>query len=167
MVPITKTDDEFLQRAIELSEYALRNQTKTPFGAILVIDSEVISEGTSSVIELTDPTAHAEIMALRNAGKALGRHLFPDAVMYASSEPCPMCLAACYWARIPRLMFGANSFDVGAAGFEDLQLYRQLAAPLATRSLEEQAGNLELRTKATRVLKAWVETLPQPIEPKL
>ena len=98
---MAKTDEQFLNFAIDLSERALRDQGKTPFGAILVIDGEIIAEGTSSVVELSDPTAHAEVMALRNAGQKLNRHLFPDAVMYASSEPCPMCLVACYWARVP------------------------------------------------------------------
>jgi tRNA(Arg) A34 adenosine deaminase TadA len=162
-----KTDDVFLAQAIELSQRALRDEGKTPFGAILVIDGEVIAEGTSSVIELADPTAHAEVMALRNAGKKLGRHLFPDAVMYASSEPCPMCLTACYWARIPRLMFGANCHDVGMAGFEDLQLYRELAGSASSRSLKEQAAGPALRAQALRILKAWSDALPHPVEPKL
>lgn len=162
-----KTDDEFLERAIELSEQALRDQGKTPFGAILVIDGKVVAEGTSSVIELTDPTAHAEVMALRNAGQTLGRYLFPDAVMYASSEPCPMCLVACYWARIPRLMFGANSHDVALAGFEDLQLYRELTIPTGTRSLSENQSGAALRARAVRILEAWGASLPQPVKPKL
>ena len=83
-------------------------------------------EGTSCVVELRDPTARAEVMALRAAGAALGRHLFEDSVPYASSEPCPMCLVACYWARVPRVAFGATSYDVATYGFEDLQFYREL-----------------------------------------
>jgi tRNA(Arg) A34 adenosine deaminase TadA len=97
-----------------------------------------ISEGTSSVVELRDPTAHAKVMALCNAGKALGRHLFEDAVMYASSEPCPMCLSVCYWARLPRLVFGATTYDVATSGFEDLQFYRELARDLDQRAIQEQ-----------------------------
>jgi tRNA(Arg) A34 adenosine deaminase TadA len=167
MTQKTDADDSFLAQAIELSQHALRDEGKTPFGAILVIDGEVIAEGTSSVIELADPTAHAEVMALRNAGQSLGRHLFPDGVMYASSEPCPMCLVACYWARIPRLMFGANSHDVGMAGFEDLQLYRELAGPTNARSLKEEPADPALRAQAMRILKAWSDALPHPVEPKL
>ncbi|MFJ8582816.1 nucleoside deaminase [Micromonospora sp. NPDC093277] len=108
----------FLARAIEISRRALEDEGKTPFGAIVVISGQVVGEGTSSVVELRDPTAHAEVMALRDAGSKLGRHLFEDAVMYASSEPCPMCLMACYWARIPRLIFRASSHDVATYGFE-------------------------------------------------
>ena len=164
---MAKTDEQFLNFAIDLSERALRDQGKTPFGAILVIDGEIIAEGTSSVVELSDPTAHAEVMALRNAGQKLNRHLFPDAVMYASSEPCPMCLVACYWARVPRLIFAATSHDVATWGFEDLQLYRELTVPADTRTLHEEAASPTLRAEAVRILKSWADLLPEPVEPKL
>jgi tRNA(Arg) A34 adenosine deaminase TadA len=112
---LNSADERLLDHAIEISRKALEDQGKTPFGAIIVIGDEVVSEGTSSVVELRDPTAHAEVMALRAAGSVLGRHLMPDAVMYAS-EPCPMCLVACYWAEIPRLVYGASTRDVGTYG---------------------------------------------------
>jgi guanine deaminase len=113
---LTASDWRFLAYAIDISRRALEDEGKTPFGAIVVVDGKIVAEGTSSVIELRDPTAHAEVMALRNAGAALGRHLFEDGVMYASSEPCPMCLTACYWARLPRLVFGATTNDVATYG---------------------------------------------------
>jgi tRNA(Arg) A34 adenosine deaminase TadA len=124
---LSSDDESFLERSIQISRRSLEDEGKTPFGAIVVINGQVIAEGTSSVVELRDPTAHAEVMALRNAGAALGRHLFEDGVMYASSEPCPMCLCACYWARLPRLVFAATSYDVAKFGFEDLQLYREMS----------------------------------------
>ncbi|MEV1288319.1 nucleoside deaminase [Micromonospora sp. NPDC049679] len=99
----------------------MEDDGKTPFGAIVVVEGDIVGEGATSVVELRDPTPHAEVMALRHAGAKLGRHLFDDGVMYASSEPCPMCLVACYWARIPRLIFGASSHDVATHGFEDLR----------------------------------------------
>ncbi|MEV1287780.1 nucleoside deaminase [Micromonospora sp. NPDC049679] len=126
----------------------------------------IVGEGTSSVVELRDPTAHAEVMALRDAGSKLGRHLFEDAVMYASSEPCPMCLMACYWARIPRLVFGASSHDVATYGFEDLQLYREVAQPVERRSLREEVAEGALRDQAVDVLRKWAGMLPSPVEPK-
>jgi guanine deaminase len=104
---LTTTDAEYLRMAIDLSRHALDDQGKTPFGAILVLNDEVVSEGTSSVIELFDPSAHAEVMALRNAARKLQQHLLPGSVLYSSSEPCPMCLTACYWAQVSRLVFGA------------------------------------------------------------
>ncbi|MEV0570571.1 nucleoside deaminase [Dactylosporangium sp. NPDC050588] len=166
-VSLSATDSEFLSRAIEISRHALEDEGKTPFGAIIVIDRKIIAEGTSSVVELMDPTAHAEIMALRKAGASLQRHLMPDAVMYASSEPCPMCLVACYWARIPRLLYGASSYDVGAYGFEDLQLYRELTVESDRRTLRVEAVGGALHDQATAVLRAWAGQLPEPVIPKL
>jgi guanine deaminase len=132
MSSLTTTDAKYLRVAIDLSRHALDDQGKTPFGVILVFNDEVVSEGTNSVIELFDPSAHAEVMALRNAAQKLERHLLPDSVLYSSSEPCPMCLTACYWARVSRLVFGATSYHVATYGFEDLQLYRSW--PPARRS---------------------------------
>lgn len=164
---LTETDQGFLKRAIEISRHSLEDQGKTPFGAIVVIGGEVVGEGTSSVVELSDPTAHAEVMALRNTGANLRRHLFEDGVMYASSEPCPMCLVACYWARLPRIVFGATSHDVAANGFEDLQLYRELTYPAERRSLQEDVAGGSLGERAADVLRSWADRLPEPVVPKL
>jgi tRNA(Arg) A34 adenosine deaminase TadA len=163
---LTDTDRSFLAHAIELSRHALEDEGKTPFGAVVVIGEKVVSEGTSSVVELRDPTAHAEVMALRNAGRELGRHLMPDAVMYTSSEPCPMCLVACYWAQIPRLVFGAKSYDVATFGFEDLQFYRELTFPNERRQLQEDAATGSLHARAVDVLRKWAENLPISVQPK-
>lgn len=164
--PLTDTDTRFLEYAIEISRRALEDKGKTPFGAIVVINGEIVSEGTSSVIELQDPTAHAEVMALRNAGASLGRHLFEDGVMYTSSEPCPMCLCACYWARLPRLVFGATSYDVATSGFEDLQFYREMSRTANERFLQEHAAEENLREKASDILREWASRLPAPVVPK-
>jgi len=139
---------------------------KTPFGALVVVADKVVGEGTSQVVELRDPTAHAEIMALREAGAALGRHLLDDGVMYSSSEPCPMCLIACCWARIPRVVFGATSHDVATYGFEDLQFYRELTRPAGQRSIQEDSAEGPLRETAAAGLRAWAQKLPFPVEPK-
>jgi tRNA(Arg) A34 adenosine deaminase TadA len=106
-------------------------------------------------------------MALRAAGSKLDRHLMPDATMYASSEPCPMCLIACYWAQVPRLVYGATSHDVGSYGFEDLQLYRELAGPTERRSMAQVPAVGVLRDQATDVLRMWAEQLPEAVVPKL
>ncbi|MEV1288427.1 nucleoside deaminase [Micromonospora sp. NPDC049679] len=159
-------DERFLARAIEISRRALEDEGKTPFGVIVVISGEIVGEA-SSVVELRDPTAHAEVMALRHAGSNLWRHLFQDGIMYASSEPCPMCLMACYWARIPRLIFGASSHDVATYGFEDLQFYREVAQRAERRSLREEVAEGALRDQAVDVLRKWADMLPSPVEPKL
>lgn len=161
-------DRVYLEQAIAVSRRALDDEGKTPFGALVVIDGEVVGTGTSSVVELHDPTAHAEMMALRAAGGARGDHLMENGVMYSSSEPCPMCLVACYWARISRLVYAANSHDVASNGFEDLQFYRQLSFPNQDRSLlNEVAVEGELRERAAGSLAEWTSKLPYPVEPKL
>jgi guanine deaminase len=159
-------DRAYLQRAIEISRYALEDEGKTPFGAIVVVDGQIAGEGTSRVVELRDPTAHAEVMALRAAGQALGTHLFQAGVMYCSSEPCPMCLVACYWATLPRLVFGATSYDVATAGFEDYQFYRELTLQAGQRFLREDAADGDLREEAAVALRAWADKLPFEVEPK-
>lgn len=151
--------ETYLRTAIELSRSVLE-KGETPFGAILILDGEVVSEGTSSVIELTDPTAHAEVMAIRNAAQKLKRHLLPGSVLYSSSEPCPMCLTACYWAQVSQVVFGATSHDVATYGFEDLQLYRELATGTAQRSLTEVSAEGSLRMEAAGVLRDWAERFP-------
>jgi guanine deaminase len=166
MPSLTPADETYLRMAIELSRHALQDQGKTPFGAILVLNDEVVSEGTSSVIELIDPSAHAEVMALRNAAQKLKRHLLPGSVLYSSSEPCPMCLTACYWARVSRVVFGATSYDVATYGFEDLQLYRELATTTEQRSLPEASADESLRTSAAEILRDWAEKFPEPVTPK-
>jgi guanine deaminase len=159
-------DRRYLARAIEISRRALEDEGKTPFGALVVVDDKVVGEGTSQVVELRDPTAHAEVMALRAAGTALGRHIIEDGVVYSSSEPCPMCLIACYWARVPRVVYAATSHDVATYGFEDLQFYRELTRPGGERSVEEVAAGGELREAAVDGLRAWTQTLPFTVEPK-
>jgi guanine deaminase len=166
MSSLTPTDENYLRIAIDLSRHALEDQGKTPFGAILVLNDEMVSEGTSSVIELIDPSAHAEVMAIRNAAQKLKRHLLPGSVLYSSSEPCPMCLTICYWAQVSRLVFGATSYDVATCGFEDLQLYRELATNIERRSLPEVKANEPLRTLAAGVLQDWAKNFPEPITPK-
>jgi len=166
MSSLTPTDENYLRMAINLSRHALEDQGKTPFGAIVVLDGEIVSEGTSSVIELIDPSAHAEVMAVRNAARKLERHLLPGSVLYSSSEPCPMCLTVCYWAQVSRLVFGATSYDVATYGFEDLQLYRELATSREQRSLPEVGADGPLRDLASDVLRNWAENFPEPVTPK-
>jgi guanine deaminase len=166
MSSLTTADADYLRMAIDLSRHALEDQGKTPFGAVLVLNDKVVSKGTSSVIELFDPSAHAEVMALRNAAQTLKRHLLPGSVLYSSSEPCPMCLTACYWAQVSRIVFGATSYDVATYGFEDLQLYRELATSTERRSLPEVNADEQLRALASDVLRNWADNFPEPVTPK-
>ncbi|MFF8640282.1 nucleoside deaminase [Streptomyces sp. NPDC015345] len=166
--PETDQDRKFLDHAIANSRRALEDGGKKPFGAVLVVDGDVVGDGTNSVVELNDPTAHAEVMALRDAGRRLGRYSFGDGVLYASSEPCPMCLVACYWAGIPRVVYGATTRDAALNGHEDLQFYRDVALPNAERRLvDEVPVDGAPRSAAVDVLAAWAAARPGPMEPKL
>jgi len=163
---MNEADRAFLQRAIDLSRHASLNDGRTPFGTVVILDGEIVGEGTSQVVELIDPTAHAEVMALRAASTALGRHLITGGIMYSSSEPCPMCLVACYWAQISRVVYAATSHDVATYGFEDLCLYRELTKPNEDPLIAEQAADEELREQAVQGLRDWTEKLGFAVEPK-
>jgi len=106
-----------------------------PFAAIVARDGHIIARGTNQVTSTNDPTAHAEIVAIRNACRALGRFQLTGCDIYTSSEPCPMCMGAIYWARPSRVYFAATRADAAAIGFEDDYIYRQLALPPAARDL--------------------------------
>lgn len=159
-------DRRYVRRAIEISRGALDDNGKSPFGALIVVAGAVAGEGINRVVERHDPTAHAEVMALRAAGQALGRATFDDGVLYSSAEPCPMCLSACYWARIPRVVYAATSHDAAASGFEDLQLYREITRPRGERVAREYVAGDDLHAAAAAVLRDWAEQRPGPVEPK-
>ncbi len=166
---LREEDLEFLDQAIAISAQARMEDGFTPFGAVVTVGGLVVGVGRSSVIRLRDATAHAEVMALRAAGLLLGNHLVEGGVMYSSSEPCPLCLAACYWAGIERLVYAASSEDAERAGFEDKEFYRQLALPneRRTRLVEVQAAaGLESRTAAVAVLEAWSAHLTVNPDPR-
>jgi tRNA(Arg) A34 adenosine deaminase TadA len=149
---------EFLDQAIAISAQARIEDGYTPFGAVVTVGGLAVGVGRSSVVRLRDATAHAEVMALRDAGQRLDNHLVERGVMYSSSEPCPLCLAACYWAGIERLVYAAGRDDTERAGFEDKEFYRQLSLPneRRTRLVEVQAAEgLESRVAAVAVLEAW------------
>ncbi len=100
---------------------------------MVVRDGEIIAEGVNQVTPAADPTAHAEVVAIRAAAQRLGTHVLAGCAIYASCEPCPMCLGAIYWARIDRVYFAASRFDAAAAGFDDQFLYEEFALPLEQR----------------------------------
>ena len=128
-------DETFLRRAVDL---ALANATAGdggPFGAVVVREGEIIAEGWNRVIATGDPTAHAEVVAIRKACARLGRFHLSDCVLYASSEPCPMCLSAAYWARVQRIVFANPRSEAAAIGFCDDELYRELRLPHGQRCI--------------------------------
>ena len=125
----------FLLRAIQLARANVSNRTGGPFGAVVVKDGVIIGEGANHVTTLNDPTAHAEIVAIRTACRYLDSFELSGCEIYSSCEPCPMCLAAIYWSRASKIYFAASREDAASAGFDDEFLYRELARPFAGRSL--------------------------------
>ena len=150
-------DRRYLRMAVELSRSYRDDRRRWPFGAVLVGQGKVLGRGFNQVVELRDPSAHAEIMALRAAGRALGRHVFEDCVLYSSSEPCPMCLAACYWASVPRVVFAATSRDLAGYDFQDLAFYTELGLPAERRSMREDADWKEVRQDALLAVQDWAQ----------
>ncbi len=114
-----KTDDQFLAHAIDLARKGSELGEGGPFGAVIVRDGKIIGEGWNRVVATHDPTAHAEIIAVRTACAAVDCFHLPKTTLYASSEPCPMCLAAAYWARIERIVFANSRAEAAAIGFCD------------------------------------------------
>ncbi len=151
---------EFMARAVELGRIHMQSGDGGPFGAVVVKGREIIAEGYNEVVSHKDPTAHAEIVALRRAALELDTYRLEGCEIYTSCEPCPMCLAAIYWSRIARVWFAATAEDAGEIGFDDKDLYEELRRPRAERRipsrqlLREQALAVmgEWRVKADRVV---------------
>jgi len=128
-------DKTFLREAIALARAGAAAGVGGPFGAVVVHEGRVIGRGQNRVTSTCDPTAHAEVVALREACAALRQFHLPDATLYSSCEPCPMCLAAAYWAHVARIVFAGTRTDAAAAGFDDEFLYRELTLPPEARRL--------------------------------
>lgn len=128
--------EEFMRKAIALSEDNLKTMKGGPFGAVIVKDGEIISATGNSVHSDNDPTAHAEVNAIRAACKKLKQSDLKGAVIYTSAEPCPMCLSAIYWAKIEEVYYGNSKEDSKWAGFGDDFIYEEIAKPLDERELK-------------------------------
>jgi guanine deaminase len=129
---------QFLLRAVELARQNVLAGTGGPFAALIVRDGEVIAEAANSVTTTNDPTAHGEINAIRKACATLGKFSLAGCEIYSSCEPCPMCLAAIYWARIEAIYFGCNQQEAAKAGFDDAYLYEELRRGIPERSIPSQ-----------------------------
>ncbi|MBA4321560.1 MAG: tRNA-specific adenosine deaminase [Odoribacter sp.] len=128
------TDKDFLKRAVKLAENGIE-KGGGPFGAVVVRNGKIISESTNRVVHSTDPTAHAEILAIRQAAKVLGTHSLNDCILYSSCEPCPMCLGAIYWSGIKTVFFATDRKDAAAAGFNDKYIYDEISLPPEERHI--------------------------------
>jgi tRNA(Arg) A34 adenosine deaminase TadA len=153
------TDLELMAHAIELAIKNVRSGRGGPFAALVVGDGKIVAQGTNLVTSTNDPTAHAEMVAIRRACRELGTFQLRGCEIFATCEPCPMCMGAIYWARPARVVFAATRADAARAGFDDAHIYRQLRLPHARRGIpverlmraEAEAPFREWRRKADRI----------------
>lgn len=125
----------FMQEAIRLSFETMRNNTGGPFGAVIVKDGKIIARGFNKVVSTNDPTAHAEVVAIREACKVLNNFQLNGCELYTSCEPCPMCMAAIYWARPDKVYYGNSKTDAAQIGFDDDFIYQEIALPYSERKI--------------------------------
>jgi len=144
-------DKKFMLRAITLAVDNVANGGG-PFGAVIVRDGQIVAEGVNRVTANNDPTAHAEVSAIREACRRLGTFDLSDCTIYTSCEPCPMCLGAIYWAKIGRVFCGCDQNDADRIGFSDAFIYRELEKPNSERKLRQQ---FLLHDEALRAFRAW------------
>lgn len=142
---ITGKDKQFIKRAIELSEKGMDDHAGGPFGAVIVKDGKIIAEGYNEVTSTKDPTAHAEVVAIRRACEQLDTFQLDGCILYTSCEPCPMCLGAIYWARPKAVYYACTKEDAAAIGFDDDFIYDELDKDMDDRrinfiNLERKAG---------------------------
>ena len=153
------SQENFMREAIKLAEDGMRSGRGGPFGCVIVRRGEIVARGNNRVTSTNDPTAHAEVTAIREACGALKTFQLDDCELYTSCEPCPMCLAAIYWERIPRIFYGNTRADAAAIGFDDDFIYRQMPLPpdqqaIAMRPLlheEAQAAFAEWAKKPDKI----------------
>ncbi|MGI8641742.1 MAG: nucleoside deaminase [Pyrinomonadaceae bacterium] len=149
---MTEKDEYFMLRAIRLAQNAIDSNAGGPFGAVVVKDGEIIGEGSNQVTSTSDPTAHAEVVAIRNACKKLGSFQLDDCVLYTSCEPCPMCFGAIYWARPKQVFFACTRRDAANIGFDDHFIYDEIERPIEERHIK--SVNF-LRDEGLKVFGNW------------
>ena len=132
---LTELELKFLQRAISLSREGMECGEGGPFGCVVVLNNEIIGEGSNKVTSTNDPTAHAEVVAIRDACKKLGTFQLNDCEIYTSCEPCPMCLGAIYWARPKRVVYANTREDAAVIDFDDEFIYNEINAPMDKRRI--------------------------------
>jgi guanine deaminase len=145
-------ENPFMARAIQLSIENVQSGLGGPFGAVVVKNGEIIADGVNRVASTNDPTAHAEVLAIRKACVELKAFDLAECEIYTSCEPCPMCLGAIYWARISRIYFAGSAVDASKAGFDDAEIYRELNQPYSSRKIPMTQM---MRDEALAAFRAW------------
>ncbi len=149
-----KDDKYYIREAIKQANKGISNKEGGPFGAIVVKNGEIVGRGNNKVTSTNDPTAHAEMVAIRDACKNLNSFQLDDCIIYSSCEPCPMCLGAIYWARPKKLVFASSKEDASEAGFDDSLIYKEIALPKEKRLIETQQI---LQDEGKFVFDKWIE----------
>lgn len=147
-------EEKFMMEAIALSREGINNNEGGPFGCVIVKGDEIVGRGNNKVTSTNDPTAHAEVVAIRDACKNLGTFQLDDCEVYTSCEPCPMCLGAIYWARPKVIYFANNREDAADAGFDDSMIYDEMAATIEQRKIPIKSFG---RAEAIKVFNEWKE----------
>ena len=150
-----KANPEFLRRAISLATENVVTGRGGPFAAVIVRDGKIVGEGVNTVTASLDPTAHGEVNAIRAAARALGTFTLNGCELYTSCEPCPMCLAASYWARLDAIYYGASAADAARAGFDDAFLYEELRKEHGARTIP---STQLLGGEAWASFHAWIDS---------
>ena len=145
----------FMREALRLAEENIENTNGGPFGAVVVKDGKIVGKGGNKVTVHNDPTAHAEIVAIREAAKNLNTFDLSGCEIYSSCEPCPMCLGAIYWARLDKLYYAATKDDAAKANFDDSFIYREFSLPKEERSIPSLQM---MREEAVKIFERWNES---------
>jgi tRNA(Arg) A34 adenosine deaminase TadA len=146
---------EFMQLAIELAANNIDDQNGGPFGAVIVKDGVIVGKGSNHVTSKNDPTAHAEVVAIRDACKKLNTFDLEGCEIFASCEPCPMCLGAIYWSRIGKLYYAATKDDAAKADFDDSFIYKEFCLPKDERAIPSVQL---MREKSIKIFDKWIES---------
>jgi len=149
---MTERHEEFMRRAIRLAQQGIDANAGGPFGTVIVKDGEIVGEGFNQVTSTNDPTAHAEVVAIRNACAKLGSFQLDGCILYTSCEPCPMCLGAIYWARPAKVFYACTHEDAAGIGFDDHFIYDEIGKNIDERQIE--TVNF-LRVEGLTVFENW------------
>jgi len=146
--------EKFMQEAINMAKLGMQNNEGGPFGAVIVKNGEIIGRGNNKVTSTNDPTAHAEVTAIRDACKHLNSFQLDDCELYTSCEPCPMCLGAIYWARPKAIYYACTKQDAAAIDFDDDFIYKEIATPIPERKIKTIQI---MREEGLEAFKLWEE----------
>ncbi len=157
---MTELDKVFMELAIEYAKEGISDRQGGPFGAVVVMDNEIVGRGHNMVAPNNDPTAHAEVVAIRDACKNLGTYQLTGCTLYTTCEPCPMCLGAIYWARPDKVIFGSTKEDAAKAGFDDFFIYMEIDMDYSERKIPFKPF---LRERTLELFQIW-EAKPDKIK---